>query len=150
YRWWQDQSDFGPTQADRIGKLKSGGYKIVSSLDVGVQNSAKTHVEEQLPTGNRDALLVAAIEPGTGYVRALAANRNFSLDDSQNGISSDPDKAARGMKGTFPNTTNPLLTGGGDVTGYKAGSTFKMFTMLAALQAGYPMDYTINAVSPYP
>ena len=85
-------------------------------------------------------------------MRALAVNRNFKLDDPsnpQNKISTNPAKASKGIRGTYPNTTNPLLTGGGDITGYQAGSTFKIFTMVAALEKGYPLDYTINAKSPY-
>jgi membrane peptidoglycan carboxypeptidase len=46
-------------------------------------------------------------------------------------------------------TTNPIITAGGDITGYKAGSTFKMFTMLAALEHGFPLDFQIVARSPY-
>jgi membrane peptidoglycan carboxypeptidase len=114
-----------------------------------VQESAKNNVEEQLPTGNRDALMLAAIEPGTGYVRAMAANRTYSLDTSQNPLSSDPAKAAQGIAATYPNTSNPIISGGGDISGYKAGSTFKMFTMLTALEKGYPLDFTIVARSPY-
>ena len=58
-------------------------------------------------------------------------------------------RPSAGIQGTYPNTTNPLLTGGGDITGYQAGSTFKIFTMVAALEKGYPLDYTINAEPPY-
>ncbi|HEX2771618.1 MAG TPA: penicillin-binding transpeptidase domain-containing protein, partial [Micromonosporaceae bacterium] len=37
----------------------------------------------------------------------------------------------------------------GDITGYQAGSTFKMFTLVAALEKGYPLEYTINAPYQY-
>jgi membrane peptidoglycan carboxypeptidase len=37
------------------------------------------------------------------------------------------------------------LLGGGDLPGYQAGSTFKMFTMLAALEHGMPLSTTINS-----
>jgi membrane peptidoglycan carboxypeptidase len=149
YRWWAEQKEFGRDATERTYKLKSGGYHIISSLDVTAQNSANVSVEQQLPTGNRDALMLAAIEPRTGYVRAMKANRNFSLDDSANGIHSDPAKRALGIKGTFPNTTNQLIAGGGDISGYKAGSTFKLFTLLAALEKGYTLDFTIVTRNPY-
>jgi membrane peptidoglycan carboxypeptidase len=150
-RWWADQPQFGQDSAERIDKLKSGGYQITSSLDVGAQASANRNVEEQLSTSasHSDALMLTAIEPGTGYVRAMKVNRTFSSDDSQNPLSSDPAKAALGIKGTYPNTTNPLLSGGGDISGYKGGSTFKLFTMLAALEQGIALDYTINVQNPY-
>ncbi|MDT5023780.1 MAG: hypothetical protein QOE61_206 [Micromonosporaceae bacterium] len=149
YRWWIAQKDFGRDEAERAGRLKSGGYHIVTTLDVGTQDSAKTNVEKELPTGNSDALMLAAIEPGTGRVKAMAANRSYGLDTSGNKPSSDPKKRAKGIKGTYPTTTNPIISGGGDISGYTAGSTFKMFTMLAALDNGYPLDFQIVAKSPY-
>ncbi|GAA1879518.1 penicillin-binding protein [Asanoa iriomotensis] len=154
YRWWMDQEAFGATSYDRERRLKSGGYKIVTSLDPGVQDAAKANVEQYYKTAKNhpNALMVAAIEPGTGYVRALAVNRNYKLDSTdkpQNGISTDPAKKKRKVRGTYPNTTNPLLTGGGDITGYQAGSTFKIFTLVAALEKGYPLGYTIKAEEKY-
>jgi membrane peptidoglycan carboxypeptidase len=98
------------------------------------------------------ALMLAAIEPGTGKVRALAVNRSYKIDDPKapaNGTHTDPAKRNQGIRGNYPNTVNPLMTGGGDIHGYQAGSTFKMFTMVAALENGYPLDYGINATSPY-
>jgi membrane peptidoglycan carboxypeptidase len=154
YRWWMDQEAFGATTYDRERRLKSGGYKVVTSLDAGVQDAAKKNVEQAYKTAKNhpNALMVAAIEPGTGYVRALAVNRNYKLDPSdkpQNGMSTNPAKKKRKIRGTYPNTTNPLLSGGGDITGYQAGSTFKIFTLVAALEKGYPLSYTINAKEKY-
>ena len=149
YRWWGEQKEFGRDPGERISKLKSGGYRITTTLDVGVQDSAKSNVEGQLPTGNRDALMLAAIEPGTGYVTSDGGQPQLQPGHLQNEPSSDEAKRALGIKGTFPNTTNQLLSGGGDISGYKAGSTFKIFTMLAALEKGYPLDFTIVAKSPY-
>ncbi|WP_233604409.1 transglycosylase domain-containing protein [Micromonospora sp. HM5-17] len=153
YRWWLDQPAFGQTTYDRERQLKGGGYRIVTTLDPAVQKAAHRNVEQYLPTGEQDALMVAVVEPGTGRVRALATNRTFGLDDPRhpkNPISSNPDQAAAGIRGTYPRTTNPLLTGGGDITGYQAGSTFKIFTVVAALEAGYPLSYQINAPERYP
>jgi membrane peptidoglycan carboxypeptidase len=160
YRWWLSQETFGDTVYERERRLKSGGYNIITTLDINTQEAAKRNVEKYLPT-YRDkakkkpephALMVAAIEPGTGYVRAIATNRNFKLDDPEhpaNGPSTNPARAKAGIRGTYPNTTNPLVTGGGDITGYQAGSTFKVFTLVAALEHGYPLSYTINAKPVY-
>jgi membrane peptidoglycan carboxypeptidase len=38
-----------------------------------------------------------------------------------------------------------MLDGGGDLPGYQAGSTFKMFTMLTALDMGYTLDMAYYA-----
>src|SRR5439155_20564395 len=37
------------------------------------------------------------------------------------------------------------LLGGGDLPGYQAGSTFKLFTMLAALEQGLPLSTAVYA-----
>jgi len=148
YRWWMSQEAFGATPYDRERRLKSGGYRVVTSLDIDAQADARARIADQISEKNKNALLLAAVEPGTGKVRLLAANRKYKLDDPahpQNKISSDPRKARKGVLGTYPNTTNPLLTGGGDITGYQAGSVFKMFTLVAALEQGYPLGYTIKA-----
>jgi membrane peptidoglycan carboxypeptidase len=148
-RWWQEQEAFGPDASQRETKLKSGGYRIVTTLDPKIQASAKSNIEKRLKTGKSDALMMAAIEPGTGRIKAMAVNRKYGLDTSHNGTSTDPAKRKLGIKGTYPTTTNPLMSGGGDITGYKMGSTFKIFTMVAALEKGYTLDYPIVAKSPY-
>ncbi|WP_344081145.1 transglycosylase domain-containing protein [Luedemannella helvata] len=149
YRWWMQQEAFGSDASSRENKLKAGGYRIVTTLDVKVQEAAKKNIEKQVPTGSSDALMIAAVEPGTGKIKAMATNRKYGLDTSKNGQSTDPAKRKLGIKGTYPTTTNPLISGGGDITGYKMGSTFKMFTMVAALEEGYTLDYPIAAKSPY-
>jgi membrane peptidoglycan carboxypeptidase len=152
YRWWMDQETFGANTYERERRLKGGGYKIITSLDVKTQAAAQKNVNEIVNVNNPDALMVAAIEPGTGRVQALATNRNFKLDDPnkpQNKMSSNPAKRNAGIRGSYPSTTNPLMTGGGEINGYQAGSTFKLFTMVAALENGYPLSYTIDAKSPY-
>ena len=53
------------------------------------------------------------------------------------------------MKANYPNTVAPLL-GGGDLAGYQAGSTFKMFPMLAALDSGMTLSTSFNAPVPLP
>ena len=152
YRWWMAQPAFGDTPYDRERRLKGGGYRIVTTLDPAVQRAAHDNVEEHLATGKKNALMLAAIEPGTGRVRALATNRTFGLDnpaDPSNPLSSNPEKRHDGIRATYPRTTNPLLTGGGDITGYQAGSTFKVFTMVAALEQGIPLSYAYDAPHRY-
>ncbi len=148
HRWWLQQSAFGADAYERDERLKSGGYTVYTSLDVNAQAAAKKYVEKYDPTGsNPTALMLAGVQPGTGRIQLMATNRVFSNDDSHNGANTNPGK--RGQKGTWPNTTNPLISGGGDVTGYQAGSSFKVFTLTAALEKGIPLNHTINATSPY-
>jgi membrane peptidoglycan carboxypeptidase len=141
-QWWEQQADFGETEEIRKARLYRGGYQITSTLDVGLQDASQAAIEEQLPTGSEFALGSVVVEPGTGGIQVMAVNRNYSNDISDNG----PNTAGPGQ-GTYPNTTNPLLSGNSAIAGYQAGSSFKMFTMLAALEAGMPLDTTIY--SPY-
>ncbi|MEH0938253.1 penicillin-binding protein [Micromonospora psammae] len=148
YRWWMQQETFGSTTYDRERRLKSGGYTITTSLDVQAQNGADRAVRANLGVNSKAARMVAVVEPGTGRVRALSVNRNFKIDNPnkpQNKIASEPRKAKKKIRGNYPNTVNPLLSGGQGITGYQAGSTFKIFTIVAALEKGIPLSYQINS-----
>jgi membrane peptidoglycan carboxypeptidase len=148
YRWWLNQPVFGANVYERRNRLRGGGYSIITTLDVAAQRAAKKNIEAQVRTGDYRALMLAGIQPGTGRVQALAVNRTYSNNQANNGPNTNP--AKRGLKGNYPNTTVPLLTGGGDVVGYQGGSTFKVFTLVAALERGIPLNYMINTISPQP
>jgi membrane peptidoglycan carboxypeptidase len=139
-QWWQSQPAFGATTQARTDTLKQGGYRIVSTLDPKVQGAAESRVLQQVSVTNPNAINMAVVQPGTGNVLAMATNRHYSLDTSHN----LPSTRGSGV-GNYPNTTNPLVAGGGDIVGYQAGSTFKMFTMLAALSTGHKLSTSFNA-----
>ena len=121
-RWWDAQPQFGATRTEREDALRRGGYSVVTTLDPGVQKVAAKQSREVYGLGNKKTLPIAVVQPGTGKVLALAVNRRF------------------GTAKSITNTVNPLVSGGSGINGYPSGSTFKMFTMLAALEAGLPLD----------
>jgi membrane peptidoglycan carboxypeptidase len=134
-QWWDAQPQFGATAAARERALNEGGYTIVTSLDPNIQAAAQQQALSVYGYDSPRALPMAVVQPGTGRVMAMVVNRHYSLEANPNGKS-------------YPNTVNPLVAGGGAVHGYQAGSTYKLFTMLAALSAGRPLNTSFNAQSP--
>ncbi|MFG1926897.1 transglycosylase domain-containing protein [Cryptosporangium sp. NPDC048952] len=132
--WWKANPVFGSTTAERVDNLRKGGYSIVSSLDVDMQKAAQQQVDDTLGAESRFATGVVLVEPGTGRVKAMAVNRKYGI--------------ASGA------TVVPLLSGSAISPGYQAGSTFKMFTAIAALQKGIPLNHELYSpdryVSQYP
>jgi len=126
-RWWDTQPAFGATTAQREDALRRGGYTIVTTLDPDVQKAAAKQARAVYSLTNRKTLPIAVVQPGTGKVLALAVNRHYRAGKSR------------------ADTVDPLISGGGAVYGYPAGSTFKLFTMLAALRAGMPLDTAFDA-----
>ena len=136
--WWMEQPAFGATAQERLENLRRGGYRIVTTIDPKIQASAMEHILDKEKKKSVYAHGQVVIEPGTGRIKAMAVNRRYSLDQKNNGEHSDRRKRDD-IRGNYPNTVNPLL-GGGDMAGYQAGSTFKIFTMLAALEEGMPLN----------
>ena len=97
-----------------------GGMKVITTLDPSMQAIAEasaSHKEEQLSSEFEVALV--AIEPNTGYIRALVGGKNF-YEDQYN-------LATQGQR--------------------MAGSAFKTFTLIAALEAGISPDASVNCSS---
>src|SRR5207248_11693011 len=101
-----------------------GGLTIHTTLDPGAQQMAQGAVNNILPDDPRGfTAAVVSVEPGTGAVRALVGGPNFD-------------------------TTKFNLVTDGD--GRQVGSSFKMFTLMAALENGIlPID-TISGAYPCP
>lgn len=144
--WWSDQEAFGETERDRMSLLKRGGYKIVTSLDPELQDAAMDAIHDEIDDDDPRALGSVTITPGTGHIRAMAVNRVYSLDLTDNGPRTDGDDE---KQSSYPNTTIPLLSGNEQSSGFPAGSTFKMFTLLAALEEGFPLKTTLPSPMRY-
>jgi membrane peptidoglycan carboxypeptidase len=147
-QWWLRQTAFGATPSDRLDSLRRGGWRITTSIDPRIQNIAMSSVLHSKGRNSPFALGQVLIEPGTGRLKAMAVNRTYSLDQSHNALSTNGVKRNRGVKSNYPNTV-AMLDGGGDLPGYQAGSTFKLFTMLAALDMGYTLNMSFYAPETY-
>ena len=136
-QWWNAQPAFGSSVDERQRTLRRGGWKIISSLDPDVQAEATEQVLRIYPTSNERAAPTAVVQPGTGRVLAMAVNRNYSVAANPSG------------QQNYPNTVNQLVAGGNGIVGYQAGSTFKLFALLAALESGLPLATDFDAPSVY-
>jgi membrane peptidoglycan carboxypeptidase len=107
-----------------ITDLKTGGYRITTTIDAKVQaaaeGAARRGASGSLMNGQKANVMAAlvAIEPKTGRVLAY-----YGGDD------------ATGHDYAGKNLENGQLTGG-----HPAGSSFKIYTLAAALQDGYSLD----------
>ncbi len=135
--WWAQQPRFGSTPQERLALLNGGGFEITSSLDLDLQAAAEDAIAANQSKDSPYALGSVVVEPGTGHIKVMAVNRNYSPNVENN------------TGDNYPNTTNPLLSGGSDFHGYQAGSTFKMFTMLAALEDDMKLDTSIYSPHRY-
>lgn len=124
---------FGETPEEREAFLRRGGYTITTTMDPQSQQAAFDAVTNAIPIRDesRRAAAISMIEPGTGNIRAMTQNRLWGT--SGRGNTTYNYNVGRDMGGTI---------------GMQAGSTFKIFTIAAALEAGIsPFEY-INAGSP--
>jgi len=124
---------FGATPEAREAFLKRGGYVITTTLDAKAQEGAFKAVTEAIPIEDESqrAAAISMVEPGTGNILAMAQNRRWGTS---------------GVGRTTYNYNVDRKYGG--TIGMQAGSTFKVFALAAALEAGIsPFEY-IAAGSP--
>ena len=123
------EKDLGLSVQERQQKLESGGLTIKSNIDMRMQNSANKAVKATVAPRDKAIGALALVEPGTGKVRGLAQSRPMGRE---------------GKKGeSYVNFTVPREYG--DSGGFQAGSTFKIFTVAAALKKGIGVGRTYTA-----
>ena len=153
YRWWMSQQAFGaddvrPGTAAQVRRLPHHHARLDLNAQDGRAASGSTRPD---PTSSPNALMLAACRAGHRPGPGAGRQPHFSYDQTtaerpQHRPATSAQRASRAPTRTPPTR---CISGGGDITGYQAGSTFKMFTMVAALEKGYPLDYTINAEDRY-
>lgn len=103
-------------------QLQTGGYVIRTTLEKGNQEAAIAAVEKGTPKGAPDNLRIGlvSIRPGTGEIVAMYGGRDYLV--------SQLNSATQGIT--------------------QAGSTFKPFALVAALEQGLPLTSVWNGGSP--
>ncbi|MDQ6616250.1 MAG: transglycosylase domain-containing protein [Actinomycetota bacterium] len=113
----------GSTYSERYNALFKGGLRIYTNLDLHFQDLAEQSIAQNIPavvTQNGFTGALASIDPGTGKVRAIIGGPGFDRVKY--------DLATQGLR--------------------QPGSGFKLFTLLAAYEAGYGPYDTVDGSSP--
>lgn len=122
---------FGKTTADRKKLLERGGLTIRTTLDRRMQRAAQRAVDRHVPQRNSAGKAAAEVlvEPGTGHIKGMAVDRKLGPDKERGktwiNFAADADHGAS--------------------IGMQAGSTFKAFTLAAALEQGMPFGMRMMA-----
>ncbi len=129
-----DSPSLGKTAVDRRRLLERGGLTIQTAIDPKSQRLAEKRVQSVV--GAKDPLIstMNMIQPGTGLIIAMAQSRPVMGSNSKKGE-------------TYWNLSAEPAMGG--LEGFQAGSTFKAYTMAAALEKGIPISKKFNARSPF-
>jgi membrane peptidoglycan carboxypeptidase len=129
----EDDKDLGKTADERLHAIYGGGLTIRSTVDLRMQKAADKSVANHVYATDQAIGGLAFVEPGTGYVRALAQSRPMG-----------PNK----KKGeTFLNYVVPKRYG--DSRGFQPGSTFKVFVLTQAIKDKVPLNTTIDSPGTY-
>jgi membrane peptidoglycan carboxypeptidase len=103
--------------------IDRGGYKIVTTIDAKAQKAAVAAVKDRMPDGKGTSTLrvgLTAIKPGDGAVVAMYGGKDFAKEQ-------------------FNTATQAKM---------QAGSTYKVFTLIAALQEGISTHTKFPGYSP--
>jgi penicillin-binding protein 1A len=118
------------------------GLRIYTTLDPKAQRAAEQAAADVLPAGlDKLSVAIAAIEPGTGYIRAIVGGRDY--------YPKCPDKPANEQSPVCRLARVNLALGNyGGGSGRQPGSSFKPFVLTAALERGIPLSHAYSA-SPF-
>jgi penicillin-binding protein 1A len=115
----------GTSRKARTDRVFTGGLRITTTVDLKAQAAAERAVAAVAGRRGRDPYgALVAVEPGTGAVRAMVGGRSW-WDDAQ-----------------FGRVNLATGAGGG---GRPAGSAFKTFALVAALERGIPPEAVFAA-----
>ncbi|MEU4608688.1 penicillin-binding protein [Kribbella sp. NPDC023972] len=119
---------FGKTEADRAEFLKTAGLTVRTSLDPKIQAAAQKSINDHSKPTDSAVAAITIVEPGTGLVKAMVQSKPYGGKRNQTSYNYNVEKSYPGGYGGFQN-----------------GSTMKAFTIAAAIQKGFPLNYKINS-----
>jgi len=103
--------------------ITTSGMRIVTTLDPSLQNTVQSSLWAQLPPKSKTTAVMPIVDPHTGNVTAMATSKQYGLTNDGG------------------HTTLPVFT----TASAGGGSTYKLFSLLAALKAGVPTNMPLSA-----
>lgn len=105
-----------------ISEVFKGGLRVYTTIDPDMQYKAEAAAEQQYAEMDSDlAVSLTAVDPATGYIKAMVGGKNYSEDKKFN-------LATQGKR--------------------HAGSSFKVFTLTSAIEKGIDPATKIDCSSP--
>ena len=136
----------GETISDRTNRLFQGGLEIHTTVDMDAQVAAENAINSILPNETDPAASLVAIEPDTGYVKAMVGGDDWFASRKEDpyaklnlAILAEPDLGCTNIAGTSECANRA------PGTGRQAGSAFKPFALAAALENGIPLSKSYKA-----
>ena len=126
---------FGETWEERQEKLLKGGLDVYTTLNFDVQDPALAAMGELAPRtidGMNFGAAGVTIQPDSGRILAITQNTEFSETDAGPGYSAQVFAADSAH---------------GSASGFSAGSTYKLFTLIDWLEKGHSVNETLNGTN---
>ena len=114
-----------------MNQIQTGGYNIVTSIDPKLQNTATAAEWKAFPASSPTALVQPSVQPSTGEITSFITNKRYNYQNKHSSTDASY-------------TSLPLFT---NATG-GSGSTYKLFTLVAALTAGIPITQPLTTLGP--
>jgi penicillin-binding protein 1A len=111
----------GATPEARAQRLAAGGLRVDTTVDPRLQAAAQDAVSGGLPGGTSLTAALASVDPATGAVRALVGGPDYGRSQFNAAVAGE---------------------------GRQTGSSFKVFTLVAALQRGHVSSELIDGGEP--
>jgi membrane peptidoglycan carboxypeptidase len=118
---------YGATESDRLAMWNLGGLVIHTTMVPQDEQAADKAISKYVYPTDKVASSLVMIQPGTGEILAMAQSQRYGSGPGE----------------TYLNLSADLQHNG--TTGFQAGSSFKIFTGIAALQQGISPGQLIEA-----
>ena len=123
-KWFLQNPAFGSTYQQRYDKLFTGGLRIYTTVDLKLQQEAEQAVGSILTEKGDPYGAMTVSDPNTGEIKAMVGGRDYFSEKD-------------------PFAKLNLATGG--ATGRQAGSSFKPFALVTALDQGITPQQVYSA-----